>query len=277
MRGPVVLIAPLATCLLVNSVSAEEWAVDPAIPAGEFQSKFDQYVARKFRPVNICGYTIEGKLHYAALWRPSTGRSSQVRHGLTSEKFQQTFDQLAAEKYELVYHSGYEFSGHLYHAGIWEKPKKRHAWAARHNLSAKAYQENFDKYKGEGYRLIDVRGYSRGDKPYFAAIWEKSGGPAYFTHHQMTFETFSTHDAKQKADGFRLVRLSGYTAEGTPHFAAIWHKKQGPAQKTNVNMPVHEFDSRLQENRDAGFQLVDFSVYSTKSVGPLFTTIWEME
>ena len=43
-------------------------------------------------------------------------------------------------------------------------------WQARHNLTAAAYQQNFDNFAKQGYRLTDVSGYAVNNQPYFAAI-----------------------------------------------------------------------------------------------------------
>ena len=47
------------------------------------------------------------------------------------------------------------------------------AWQARHNMTAAAYQQNFDNFAKQGYRLTDVSGYAVNNQPYFAAIWEQ--------------------------------------------------------------------------------------------------------
>ena len=102
----------------------------------------------------------------------------RARHGLTSAQYQQTFDQLRSQGFRLVQVSGYEVSGQARFAAIWEKssgPERQ----ARHGLTSAQYQQTFDQLLGQGFRPVQVSGYSVQGRARFAAIWERmaSSGP----------------------------------------------------------------------------------------------------
>jgi hypothetical protein len=59
-------------------------------------------------------------------------------------------------------------------------------WQARHGLTSAQYQNVFNELTGQGYRLIDVSGYSVGGQDRYAAIWEKREGPAWQARHGLT-------------------------------------------------------------------------------------------
>jgi Bacterial tandem repeat domain 1 len=40
-------------------------------------------------------------------------------------------------------------------------------------MTSAGYQQAFDDLKGQGYRLVDVSGYSVGGQDRYAAIWSK--------------------------------------------------------------------------------------------------------
>ena len=53
-----------------------------------------------------------------------------------------------------------------------------YAWQARHGLTGAQYQTEFDRLVAQGYRLIDINGYSVNGIERYAAIWEQSpAGP----------------------------------------------------------------------------------------------------
>jgi Bacterial tandem repeat domain 1 len=54
--------------------------------------------------------------------------------------------------------SGYGVNGKDYYAAIWDKSSSP-AWVARHGMTSAQYQAEFDKYVGQGYRLVQVSGY----------------------------------------------------------------------------------------------------------------------
>lgn len=58
------------------------------------------------------------------------------------------------------------------YAAFWEKAG-RPAWQARHGLTSAQYQQEFDKLASQGYRPVEVSGYSIGQQDMYAAIWEQ--------------------------------------------------------------------------------------------------------
>src|SRR6266851_4544704 len=77
--------------------------------------------------------------HYAAIWTRQAGPSFVARHGLTSEEYQQQFDDLVERQgFCLVDVSGYEVGGQARYAAIWEK-KSCPPFIARHGLTSAQY------------------------------------------------------------------------------------------------------------------------------------------
>jgi hypothetical protein len=55
----------------------------------------------------VSGYNVGGQDRYAAIWRRTAAPPSPPAIGLTSEQYQQTFDQLVAQGFRLTNVSGY--------------------------------------------------------------------------------------------------------------------------------------------------------------------------
>jgi hypothetical protein len=79
-----------------------------------------------------------------------TTKAHAVQQGMTSAIVQATHLKLV---------SGFSVAGQERYAAIWEKSNGPE-FVARHGLSAQAYQQEFDHWVGQGFRLRWVSGYS---------------------------------------------------------------------------------------------------------------------
>src|ERR1051326_4888911 len=98
------------------------------------------------------------------------------------------------------------------------------AWEARHGLTAAQYQATFDDMLRRGYRLIDVSGYAVGAEERYAAIWEQSPGPAWSARHGLSADQYQAAFDDHARQGYRPVRVSSWSLNGQPRFAAIWEQ-----------------------------------------------------
>ncbi len=97
-----------------------------------------------------------------------------------------------------------------------------HNWQARHGMTSAKYQQEFTKLGKQGYRLVDISGYSVGGTALYAAIWEKKSGPAWVARHGMTSAKYQQEFTKLGQRGYRLIGTSGYNVGGKTRYAAIW-------------------------------------------------------
>ncbi|MDP9849792.1 hypothetical protein [Streptosporangium lutulentum] len=58
----------------------------------------------------------------------------------------------------------------------------------------------------------------------YAAIWERSGGPAWVARHGLTSAQYQTEFDRLVGQGYRLTDVSGY-GTGSARFAALWLKE----------------------------------------------------
>jgi hypothetical protein len=147
--------------------------------------------------------------HYAALWEKSAGPAWVARHGMSSAGYQQEFDRLVGQGYRLRQVSGYNVGGQDRYAALWEKGPGP-AWVARHGMTSAGYQQEFDRLVGQGYRLRQVSGYNVGGQDRYAALWEKSSGPAWEARHGMTSAGYQQEFDRLVGQGYRLRQVSGY-------------------------------------------------------------------
>jgi hypothetical protein len=94
--------------------------------------------------VQVCGYSEGFDARYAAIWSNVNSPAWEARHGLTAAEYQQTFDELVAERSRRVWANGYSASGIARYAGIWEQAVGAN-WRARHGLNGIQYQQIFNE------------------------------------------------------------------------------------------------------------------------------------
>ena len=97
-------------------------------------------------------------------------------------------------------------------------------FVARHDLPSSAYQQEFDRLLGQGFRLMHVSGYNTANGERFAAIFEKRGGPEFVARHGLTSSAYQAEFDRLVGQGFRLVLVNGCGVGDSHHFAAIWEK-----------------------------------------------------
>ncbi|UJB72981.1 hypothetical protein HRE53_30070 (plasmid) [Acaryochloris sp. 'Moss Beach'] len=147
-------------------------------------------------------------------------------------------------------------------------------WIARHGLSSTQYQNAFDQYKKQGYRLTHVSGYGVQGKSYYSAIWEKKSGPALIARHGLTSAQYQSAFNKQARNGYRLVHVSGYSVANKAYYAAIWEKKSGPALIARHGLTSAQYQSAFNKQAKNGYRLVHVDGYSVANKA-YYAAIWE--
>jgi CubicO group peptidase (beta-lactamase class C family) len=250
--------ALLAWMVLPGKTEAQApWQARHALTPAQYQSTFDDLAKQGYRLKCVSGYVSNGE-RYAALWVKTSGPAWQARNGLSAADYQKTFDDLVKQGYRLTWVSAHEAGGALRYEAIWEK-KGGPAWEARNNLTAAEYQQTFDSLTKQGYRPIHVSGAGSGGSARYAAIFDKSSGPAWQARHAMTAAQFQKAFDDFAQQGYRLTDISGYNVGGTDFYAALWEKQAGPWWQARNGIP------------DAWYQNV-FDNYYYQGYTPLLIT-----
>jgi hypothetical protein len=236
------------------------WQARHGLTSAQYQQVFDTLTRQGYRLVHVSGYSVDASDRYAAIWEQRGGPAWAARHGLTSAQYQQEFTRLAQQGYRPVHVSGYAVGGHDRYAAIWEQ-RGGPAWAARHGLTSAQYQQEFTRLTQEGYRVVDVSGYSVGGQDRYAAIWEKSQGPAWVARHGLSSAQYQQEFNRVTQQGYRLARISGWRSGNTVHYAAIWEKVDGPAWVARHGMLSDTYQEEFDRLVKDGYRLKQVSGY----------------
>lgn len=208
-------------------VTTGQWVARHGMTAAQYQSEFNSYTRQGYRLIDVSGYEVGGQARYAALWASMSGPAWAARHGMTASQYQTEFNTLTSQGYRPVLVDGFTVGGQALFAAVFEKSSGV-AWAARHGLTSAQYQMEFNTYVAQGYRPVSVSGYSVGAQDYYAAIWDKSSGPAWVARHGLTAAQYQSEFDRLAALGYQPVDVSGYAVNGRDRYAAIWNQSNTP-------------------------------------------------
>ncbi len=263
----------LGSLLCAETAQSQAWAAHHGMTSAVYQSKFTDYNSKGYRLKQVDGYTVGSTPYFAAIWEKTTGPAYAAHHNMTSADYQSKFNTYNSQGYRLVLVDGYTSGGTTNFAAIWVK-KTGGAYAAHHNMSSADYQSKFNTYTQQGYRLKWVSGYAAGNAANFAAIWEKTTGPAYAAHHNMTSADYQSKFNTYSGQGYRLAHVSAYTVGGTDYYAAMWEKAAGPGWLARHRMTALGYQNEFDNQLYSGYRLDQVSGYS-RNGQPAFAAVWE--
>jgi hypothetical protein len=236
-------------------------------------------VDKQGRPCQYAKFAVLGQMvddgsRYAARWVKDDGALFVAKHGLTSQQYQDEFNAWVSQGYCLALVNGYTVKGQDHYAAIWEK-RDGPAFVARHGLSGAAYQHEFDTLVAQGYRLRVVSGYEVGGQDRYAAIFEKSPGPAWVARHGLSPQQYQQEFDAHVAQGYRLKLVNGYGVGGQERFAAIWEKDNGPPFVARHGLTSQQYQQEFDVlTGQQGFRLAWVSGYRHANE-ERFAAIWE--
>ena len=255
--------------------AAQPWVARHGMTSAQYQSEFNTWTGQGFRLTHVSGYNVGGQARFAAIWEQKAGGAWVARHGMTSAQYQAEFNTWVRQGYRLVVVDGYESGGEARYAAIWEQ-KTGPAWVARHGMTSSDYQNEFNTWVGQGYRLKWVQGYGVGGFAYYAAIWEKASGPSWVARHGMTSAAYQSEFDAYVARGYRLTHVSGYNAGGTDYYAAIWEATGGPAWVARHRLTSGGYQQEFTDRYLQGYRLKQVDGYPL-GTADRYAAIWEAE
>jgi hypothetical protein len=124
-----------------------------------YQQEIDKWTGEGYCPELVSGYSVGSFARCAAVWENKNCPDFVARHGLNSATYKKEFDSLVGQQgYRLKLVSGAQVSGQTLYAAIWQRTAGPD-FVARYGMKSDGYQQEFDKWVNQGYRLTLVNGY----------------------------------------------------------------------------------------------------------------------
>lgn len=201
-------------------VSGPAMVARHAMNSQSYQTNFDEWYNKGYRITALSGFALNGQPRFAAIWEKKPGTWAG-RHNLSADAYQNAYDDFGRKGYKLRQVCGYVINGKEYFAATWDKDTRGDI-IARHNLSARQYQDAFDDYTSKGYVLTCVSGYTRSGIDLFAAIWEKKGSPQWFSRHAVPEISYQPVSDNMYYQGYMPVYLNAFASVSSAKYSAIW-------------------------------------------------------
>src|SRR5476649_487142 len=123
--------------------------------------------------------------------------------------------------------------------------------------------------------FFSAPGQAADDGSRYAAIWEKTPGPAWVARHGMNAQTYQQEFDSRTSQGYCLTLVSGYAVSNQARYAAIWEKKNCPAYVARHGLTSaayqNEFDTLVGQQ---GYRLKQVSGYNVGGQD-FYAAIWE--
>jgi len=197
------------------------WQARSSLSVTEFQKTFDDLGKQGYRLTWVSAHEANGAVRYEGIWEQKGGPAWEAKANLTATEYQQAFDSYTKQGYRPLHVWGYTSAGAARFAVIFEKSNGP-AWTARHNLNSAQYQQAFNNYAKQGYRLKEVSGYNVGGADFYAAIWEKTSGPVGFARHAIPDAWYQNVFDNMYYQGYRPVFITAFTSGGAGKLNGIW-------------------------------------------------------
>jgi hypothetical protein len=199
------------------------WMAIHTLDDTAYRQAADTYGRRGYRLRRVNAFQTKNGMRYAAVWQLGAGPASQARHNMTLAQFEETSTRLASRGHRLAHIDGSATKSGARYAAIWERGAgaPQQSFAA---LNAADYERKLAALTAQGFRPVQISGYASGGQVLYAAIFEKSAGPAWEMHRVMTASAFQTKSNAMAAQGHLLMDASGAMLNGQAIFSGVWEK-----------------------------------------------------
>lgn len=200
-----------------------DWVGYHGLTDEKFQAEYEELVGRGYWPTDISCYEIAGEVRFAGVFEEGAV-TWDARYGLTGADFQATVDELGSAGLRPLRVVGYAVGGEEFYATIWEGDDGGPEWVTRHGLSSREYQKTLDELVADGFRPVDVSGYTIGGEEVYAAIFVWTDGRGWAARHGLDADDYRDALDELEADGLKPSSISAYNVDGEAAFAAVWEE-----------------------------------------------------
>lgn len=229
--------------LWVKAMPSDEWDSKRGLTVVEYKEENEKNLKRGFVPVDIEVDRVGASLNFGGVWLKSNeGFSTEMKFGMDDLMFSNFYGEMADRGYRLIDFEAYETNGKIAYAGIW-KPKTGENARFYRGLSKDDFGRVSALMAEDGFRLVDIEGYTVDGKLNFACEWVslEETQEAQFACHMMADE-FYQKNALMMVEGFRLTDIEAYDiGRGELRYAGSW---------TSAEQRVEAEPSKKNRKRD---------------------------
>ncbi len=201
------------------------------------------------------------------------GRAKYAYHGATEARYQALWDEARNCGYRLVWVDGYTDNGAPEFNLIFRPNPSGISWRSHRSMSGAEYQQRFDEYGGQDFRLTHVDSYLVGNSIRYAAVWEKSPGPQTVAYHGLNTAQHEARLDELVAAGYRPRVITPVSLGGVRRITALYQKTAVGSFEARSFLTPSEYQATFNANSEAGHRFVYLNAY-THDGAPRFAAIW---
>ena len=134
------------------------------------------HIQQGYKLVDLCTCNAGTTEYFSAIWRKGDAANYTARTHRTASQYQQDFNTLANDGYQLIAVSAAMVNGQALYTGIWKMPGNGTAWYSYNGLSAANYQGATYNGYYKGYRPTFASAFNSPDGEHFNVIFQHNGG-----------------------------------------------------------------------------------------------------
>ena len=201
-----------------KNTDSRAWAEHRNLTSSQYNTKWQQYKDRGFRPIDIAAYTNGNRTLFAGIWVENIENIKWSSHrNLSRSDYEKLFNSKNRAGFRLVDMEVYQTTTGLKYSAIWYKSDDR-SWSHSHNLTRDQYQAEVGDKVSEGFIMIDFESWPTTKGKRYAAIWERKSGYAQIIRTNRSQLAFINLWNQYKDEGFRLVDFE----HNGDRYSGIW-------------------------------------------------------
>ena len=255
----------------------EPQVVRHGISMANYQTVFDGIKNQGYRPTWVDGFEVAGVPHFNAIFT-RVDVAWVARHSMDGATYQTEFNTWRKEGYRLAQVDSYLAGSQIRYAAIWEK-RAGPVRTAYHGASEATHVTNFNTFKEQGYRPVNISAVNVNGQRFYTALYDKANVGTYHTLTGMTEAQYQTEFNNQVKAGRRVSDVNAFMEGGVPKISAIWDQSDAGGWSARHDLTganfQHEWDNHIgqgfQTRRTAGYEkggIARFAAIWTKSNPP---------
>ncbi|HVR37139.1 MAG TPA: hypothetical protein VMS21_14950, partial [Methylomirabilota bacterium] len=149
---------------------------ETGLPHHDYVAMNSVHTSQGYELVHLWTCSAGGVDYYSGIWRKGDPAGYAVRTRLTSAQYQQEFENLGAQGYQLITVSAAVVNGQSLFTGVWKTPGHGDAWVSHHDLTEMNYQAQTWNWQYQGYRPVFASAFNPAGGERFNVIFRRNGG-----------------------------------------------------------------------------------------------------
>jgi CubicO group peptidase (beta-lactamase class C family) len=146
-------------------------------------------------------------------------------------------------------------------------------FSAYHGITASDHQARFNDLVSKGFRMISLSVYGDPSDARYAAVWVKTGGPAWQAFHGRNAAQYQQFFDEWKAKGYYPLLIAATGSASDAIFAGVFEQGNPGPWKARHGISRSDFESECNSAHSNNQILASVAIYNSGS-DPRYAAVW---